>query len=289
VAQISDGELWFQLYVLHRDIAFEMCDRAWASGYTTLILTVDVPLNGNRERDSRNGFGLPVKYTARTLLDGALHPAWSLDLLRHGTPKLRNFETLQTQNIEAQAALMRRQMDASFDFEALKDLRQKWRGKLIVKGLARVEDAQRCAAIGVDAVILSNHGGRQIESAVPALATLYETATAVDIPVFADGGAKRGSDIAKALCLGAGLVGLGRVLLYALAAQGEVGVTACLNILKAELDREQAMLGAPHIADLSRDLIHPSTTTYDVEPTTRTGSGHFARATKTHQQEEKYQ
>ena len=255
IADIATGDLWFQLYVLHRDIAKAMCDRAWAAGYRTLILTVDVPLNGNRERDLRNAFGVPAKISLRTLFDGALHPAWSLDLLRHGIPKLRNFETLESVTIEAQAALMRREMDASFDFDALAWLREIWPGKLIVKGLAQETDVHRCARLGVDAAILSNHGGRQIDSAASATDSLMAFGAAPPMPVFVDGGVMRGSDIAKSLCLGASMVGLGRVLLYALAAHGEDGVRTALTLLKSELDREQAMLGAPHIADLAPELI----------------------------------
>tara|TARA_R110002110_G_scaffold211304_1_gene424007 strand:- start:28118 stop:28570 length:453 start_codon:yes stop_codon:yes gene_type:complete len=146
-------------------------------------------------------------------------------------------------------------MDASYDFEALKRLRDKWSRRLIVKGLSRADDVKRCAEIGVDAVILSNHGGRQLDSASSALATLQEVATSVDIPVFVDGGVQRGSDVLKSLCLGANMVGLGRVLLYALAAEGEAGVQHCLSLLKSEIDRDQAMLGAPDLTTLTPDLI----------------------------------
>ena len=147
-------------------------------------------------------------------------------------------------------------MDASFDFEALKWLRETWTGKLIVKGIARPEDAKRCAEIGIDGAMLSNHGGRQIDSALPALATLETCLAATDMPLFVDGAVTRGSHIAKALCAGARMVGLGRVLLYGLAAAGETGVKHCLSILMEELDREQAMLGAPKLSDLSADLLH---------------------------------
>lgn len=255
IAKEGDGEKWFQLYVLYREIANIMCDRALKAGYEALILTVDVAVNGYRERELRNHFALPVKYRPKTLLDGALHPRWALDFMRHGVPELRNFDTLENVSPEMRAALIRRQMDASFDFDALKKLRDRWPKKLIVKGILRVDDAKKCAKASVDAIIVSNHGGRQIDGAIPALDALEQIAAAVDIPVLFDSGVRRGSDIVKACCLGAKMAGLGRAVLYALGADGEAGVERCIEILKDEIDRHQALLGAPEIKDLTADLL----------------------------------
>lgn len=255
VARASDGEKWFQLYVLSRELAEVLVKRAQAAQYDALILTVDAHVNGYRERDMRNGFALPVRYTPRTVLDGTLHPRWSMDFLRTGVPKLENFETMEAKSPEAQAALLRRQMDAGFDWDALAWLRDLWPGKLMVKGILRRDDAEACARLGVDAVIVSNHGGRQLDGNVTAVDQVAEISGAVDIPVLFDGGIRRGTDVIKGLCLGASMAGLGRAALYGLAAEGEAGVSGCIDILRDEIDRAMALLGAPDIASLGPDLL----------------------------------
>ncbi|BCH33760.1 lactate dehydrogenase [Mesorhizobium sp. L-8-10] len=255
IARAGDGDKWFQLYVLHREISAAMCCRARDAGYSTLMLTVDVPLNGYRERDMRNGFGLPPRYTPRSIWDGITHPGWSLDYLRHGVPKLKNFETTGTQNAEVQAALMKRRMDASFDWDALAGLRDLWPGKLMVKGILRKDDARRCADLGVDAVILSNHGGRQLDDTVSPVAVLPEIAAELKIPVLIDSGIRRGADVVKSLCLGAGLAGIGRPALYAVAAEGEAGIDRLIAILRDEMDRALAMLGVAALSELEASLM----------------------------------
>ena len=255
VARAGDGDKWFQLYVLHREISTAMCRRARDAGYSTLILTVDVPLNGYRERDMRNGFGLPPRYTPRTLWDGITHPAWSLDFLRHGVPGLKNFETTESRDPAVQAALMKRQMDASFDWEALAALRDLWPGKLVVKGILRKDDASRCAAMGIDAVILSNHGARQLDDTVAPLDVLPEISSDLDLPLLVDSGIRRGSDVIKALCLGAGMAGIGRPALYAVAARGEAGLDQLIAILRDEMDRTLAMLGTAALPELGQALL----------------------------------
>ncbi|WP_321883910.1 alpha-hydroxy-acid oxidizing protein [Burkholderia cepacia] len=255
VAKASDGERWFQLYVVHRKLAELLVERALNSGYTTLILTTDVGVNGKRERDMRNGFGLPMKYTPRTIFDGATHPRWSLSLVTHGIPQLANFASDQVQDTELQAALMSRQMDASFSFEDLAWLRERWPHKLLIKGLARAEDAERCIALGADGVILSNHGGRQLDSAIAPLETLSETVARIGAPVMLDSGIRRGSDVVKAVALGASAVLLGRATLYGLAARGAAGVDAVLEIMRDEIDRTLAQIGCPTITGLSPQYI----------------------------------
>jgi (S)-mandelate dehydrogenase len=257
VAKATSGELWFQLYVVHRKLAELLVKRALNSGYTTLILTTDVGVNGKRERDIRNGFGLPIKYSARTVMDGVLHPRWSLDLMRHGTPQLANFASDQVQDTELQAALMSRQMDTSFSFDDLAWLRDLWPHKLLIKGLCRPADAARCIELGADGVILSNHGGRQLDSAVAPLETLQETAARISAPVLLDSGIRRGSDIVKALALGANAVLLGRATLYGLAANGPEGVDSVLRILKDEIDGTLAQIGCPSVDLLSREYLTP--------------------------------
>ncbi|MCP8688702.1 alpha-hydroxy-acid oxidizing protein [Marinobacterium sedimentorum] len=255
VAQCCDGEKWFQLYVVHRKLAQQLVERARHAGYTTLILTTDVAINGLRERDLRNDFGLPVRYTPRVMLDGCLHPRWSIDLLRHGVPQLANFKSADAQDTEVQAALLSRQMDASFDWDALKWLRELWPHTLIVKGIIDPADAQRCVELGADGVILSNHGGRQLDTCLAPIECLEDTVRMIDKPVLIDSGFRRGSDVVKAIAMGAQGVLLGRALLYALAARGEAGVEHALELITSEIDRTLANLGSRSITELNRSFV----------------------------------
>jgi (S)-mandelate dehydrogenase len=255
VADASKGDLWFQLYIVQRKLAEQMVRRADAAGYSTLVLTTDVGVNGNRERDLRNNFGLPMRYTPRLIYDGVTHPWWSLDFVRNGMPRMGNFVTADPSDIAIQAALMSRQMDASFSWDDLGWLRKLWPRKLLVKGIMRPDDAERCVAAGADGVILSNHGGRQLDSAVSPLDVLAETRTRMSAPILIDSGYRRGTDIVKALALGANAVLLGRATLYGLAAAGEAGVNHVLGLLKDEVDRTLAQIGCPSVGQLSPGYI----------------------------------
>jgi (S)-mandelate dehydrogenase len=255
VANVASGELWFQLYIVHRKLAERLVQRALAAGYTTLVLTTDVGVNGKRERDLRNGFAMPVRYTLRTLLDGILHPRWSWDLVRHGMPQLANFASADVRDAEIQVALMSRQMDASFAWQDLKWLRDMWPHTLLIKGISRPDDAEHCIELGADGVILSNHGGRQLDAAIAPLEALSVTSQRIGAPVLIDSGIRRGSDVVKAVALGAKAVLLGRATLYALAAQGERGVEAVLSMLKSEIDTTLAQIGCPAVTQLDSDYI----------------------------------
>jgi (S)-mandelate dehydrogenase len=255
VAQESKGDLWFQLYIVQRKLAEQMVRRADAAGYSALVLTTDVGVNGNRERDLRNHFGLPLKYTPKLILDGGLHMGWSLRFLLSGMPQLANFATADASDVDVQAALMSRQMDASFNWDDLAWLRKLWPRRLLVKGITRPDDAERCIAAGADGVILSNHGGRQLDSCVSPLEILAETRARISAPILVDSGFRRGSDIVKALAFGANAVLLGRATLYGLAATGEAGVDQVLRLLKDEVDRTLAQIGCPEIGQLSLDFL----------------------------------
>jgi (S)-mandelate dehydrogenase len=255
VARASDAELWFQLYVVHRRLAEQLVRRARDAGFTTLILTTDAGVNGKRERDLRNGFGVPMKYSPPTILDVLAHPRWTRDLLIHGVPRLANFAGDAVRDAEVQAALMRRQMDASFGWSDLAWLRDLWPHTLLVKGILHADDAVRCARLGIDGVILSNHGGRQLDGAVASIQVLPTVASATDIPILVDSGVRRGADVVKAVALGSRAVLLGRAPLYGLAARGEQGVVDVLDILRAEIDTTLAQVGCAGIDDLSRDVI----------------------------------
>jgi len=255
VAQACDGEFWFQLYVVHRKLAELLVKRARHAGCTTLILTADVGVNGKRERDIRNGFGLPMKYNMKTVADGILHPRWTWNLLTKGMPQLANFASEQIQDAEMQAALLKRQMDASFSWADLARLRDMWPHKLLVKGLTREDDVARCASLGVDGVIMSNHGGRQLDSAISPIQALPQAAAAASLPILVDSGVRRGADIVKAIALGADAVFLGRATLYGLAARGYEGVMEVLDLLKSEIDTTLAQIGCADINALSRDYL----------------------------------
>ena len=254
VADRAGGDLWFQLYVVQRGLAEALTRRALAAGYKTLVLTVDVPVNGKRVRDLRNGFAVPFRPTLGTALDAARHPAWLLRQLRHGLPQLANFRDAgRDGGVNAQAALMKRQMDASFAWDDLKALRQSWPHALVVKGICRAEDAGRCEALGADAVVLSNHGGRQLDDTPAPLTLLPGMAGRLSRPVLVDSGVRRGADVVKAVALGASAVLIGRATLYGLAARGGAGAAHVLELLRAEIDTTLALLGRNSIGALEPD------------------------------------
>jgi len=258
VAREAGGNLWFQLYVISRALADGLVDRALAAGYRTLVLTIDVPVSGYRERDLRNGFSQPFRITPRTALDVARHPAWALQMLRHGAPQLANLASVDATDADSQAALLKRQMDASYDWTALARLRERWPHRLLVKGVLHPDDARDAFALGVDGVILSNHGGRQLDGAVSALDVLPEVVTvAQGRPVLIDGGVRRGVDIVKARALGAHAVLVGRAVQYGVAAAGQAGAAQALAMLRDEVDRVMALSGLADIAHADSALIAP--------------------------------
>ncbi|SEO25279.1 alpha-hydroxy-acid oxidizing protein [Acinetobacter sp. yr461] len=255
VAQSCDGEKWFQLYVVHEELAVQMVRRAFKAGYTTLIITLDVGVNGYRERDIRNEFGLPLRFSPSLVIDGMIHPAWALQFIRAGMPQLANFITSENHSLEVQAALMSRQMDTRFNLDSLKRIRELWPHTLLVKGIVRTDDAQSAINCGADGVILSNHGGRQLDCSISPMETLYDVSNSIDRPVLIDSGFRRGSDIVKALCLGASMVCLGRATLYGLAAKGERGVDDVIQLLKQDVDRTLAQIGCPSAKQLDTQFI----------------------------------
>jgi len=253
-AAAPDSPQWMQLYVMHREMAERMVRRAQAAGYEALVLTVDVPVSGNRELDVRNGFRLPFKPTARLALDVALHPRWALRMARHGAP---DFANLLPGDGEAaspalQAALLARAMDRTLAWEQLAWLRELWKGPLLLKGVLHADDARRALDHGIDGLIVSNHGGRQLDASPSAIAALPSVVAAVGerIPVLMDSGIRRGADVAKALALGARAVLVGRPVLYALATSGQSGVEAWLRTLREDLIRTMVLLGARSVDEL---------------------------------------
>lgn len=259
VRETAEGVQWMQLYVMHRGLAEGIVRRAAQAGYQALVLTVDVPVSGNRERDARNGFRLPFRPGARLAWDALTHPRWSLRMAAGGSPDFANLrvdERLAAESAAMQAALLARSMDRTLVWESLAWLRQSWQGPLLLKGTLHPDDARLALDHGVDGLIVSNHGGRQCDAAPSAIAALPGIVRAVDgrIPVFMDSGIRRGSDIARALALGARAVFLGRPVLYGLAAQGQAGAQAVLQFFAEELLRSMALLGASRPEHLAQSL-----------------------------------
>ena len=253
-AGAADGVQWMQLYVMHREMAQRIVQRAQRAGYQALVLTVDVPVSGYRELDVRNGFRMPFKPTARLAWDLLRHPRWSLRSARAGVPDFVNLtaDGEAAGSASMQAALLARAMDRSLVWETLAWLRDHWHGPLLLKGVLSAQDARLALTHGVNGLIVSNHGGRQLDASPSAIAALPAVVDAVQdrMPVFMDSGIRRGSHIAKALALGATAVFVGRPVLFGLAAGGPAGVDAVLKSLTDELVRTMTLLGTPSLADL---------------------------------------
>jgi|HubBroStandDraft_6_1064221.scaffolds.fasta_scaffold12457_2 isopentenyl diphosphate isomerase/L-lactate dehydrogenase-like FMN-dependent dehydrogenase len=266
VKAASQGPVWYQLYLLGgREAAEGSIDRARRAGFSALVITVDTPVAGLRERDPRNGMKelLGTSWFARIpyLPNILAHPGWlSSFLLDGGVPKLENVVIPgkgPMELLDVGAALA----SATVTWEDLRWIRQVWSGPIIVKGLLTGDDARRAADEGAAAVVVSNHGGRQLDSVSPSLRALPEVVAAVKgrIEVLMDGGVRRGSDIVKALCLGARAVLLGRAYAYGLGAAGPAGVVRALEILRADVERTVRLLGCPSIAALDRSYVEVPT------------------------------
>ena len=262
VAEASgDGRRWFQVYVWRdRGLVREMIERAAASGYEALMLTVDTAVLGRRERDVRRGFSLPPKIGLETLIDGALHPAWTWSFVRSEPIRFANV-TGQSVGDGATAVSLADYINSQFDpalsWSDIDWMRSVWDGPIIVKGIQTVDDAVLAADAGVEVVSLSNHGGRQLDTAPAILDLVAPVRDAVGdrVEIICDGGVRRGSDIVKALALGANACTAGRPYLYALGAAGERGVDFLLNLLETDVRRTMALVGATTTKDLTPDLI----------------------------------
>ena len=261
VAAEAGGRLWFQLYVVRdREFREKLVSRAKDSGYEALLVTVDLPVSGKRERDPRNGFVTPYSPNWRNSRDILGKPAWLLDIVRHRLPGMANFEGYKFSSPTGTdiATAVGREMDASFNWEELKRLRDLWPRKLLLKGVERPDDAGRALATGCDGVVVSNHGGRQLDGAAPSLEALPAVARAVGskMTVLLDGGVRRGVDILKARALGAQAVLTGRATLFGVMAGGEAGARRALEILSGELERAMKLCGARRIEEITPDLLH---------------------------------
>lgn len=271
VAKASSGRLWFQAYVLrNQEFFWKMIERAEHAGFEALVITVDLAVGGKRERDFRNQFSVPFRITRRNALDFALHPRWTLDILRRGIPAFENLRGLElsAKSATAIASSVGRSYDPGFDWKRLEEVRQRWPRRLVVKGVSRGDDAGRLAALGVDAIVVSNHGGRQLDGAVATLDALPEVLQGVGgrVPVLLDGGIRRGADAAKALALGAAGVLLGRATLFGAVAGGPAGALKALDILRDEFIRTLQLCGVTDPRGLAADLLRTHTLNQETTP-----------------------
>jgi len=257
IARDAPGRHWLQAYVFaERRITEAILGRARDAGFECAILTSDFPVTGKRERDLRTGLLPAQQFTLATKLDMLAHPRW-LATVATRRPRFVNIERELPPGTDVNAFVGHSMFDPSFCWDDVKRFRDRWPRKLLLKGVLRADDAERALAAGIDGLVLSNHGGRQLDGAISALDALPEVARVVGgrVSILVDGGVRRGSDIAKAVALGAEGVLLGRAPVYGLAAGGEAGVAHALAILADELDRTLALTGCTSVSGLSQDLV----------------------------------
>ena len=264
IATAAPGRLWFQAYILRNKPFLEaLIQRALAADYEALVITVDLPVGGKRERDFRNHFSVPFRFTPKNVIDFMQHPRWLTSIIRHGMPVMENLVGLDAQatSSTAIASSVGRNYDPAFNWDALQKIRDNWPRKLIVKGILSPQDALRVADMGCDALVVSNHGGRQLDGAVATFDALPGVVQAVNgrIPVLLDGGIRRGTDIFKALACGAQGVMLGRATLYGASAAGEPGASRAIAILKDELVRTMQLCGVCTVQGIDASLLFSRT------------------------------
>ena len=253
---------WYQGYLpAGRERIGRLLDRVRAAGYEVLVVTLDVPVGANRENNLRNGFSMPVRPNLRLALDGLLHPRWLAGtlvrtLLRSGIPRFENFAAERGGWIISTPPGGQHAGRDALTWSDLAWIRSEWKGRMVLKGILGVGDARRACGEGADGIIVSNHGGRQLDGAVAPLRVLAGIVEAArGTAVMMDGGIRRGTDVLKALALGAKCVFAGRPILYGAAVAGEAGVRHAIAILREEIDRDLALLGCADIASVNRDLL----------------------------------
>jgi len=251
--EFTEGRSWLQLYIFQDEkFVMELLDRAEKTGYKTLVLTVDVPIQFRRAKDDKNGFTVPFKIGPKQFFDFATHPNWSISTLLYGIPKPMNYETSKGGN-----KFVRSESRGSTDWETLKRIRNAWKGKLVVKGVMSQDDALKIKNEGADAIQVSNHGGRQLESATSAINALplIRKALGPEFPLIFDSGIRSGGDIVRALAFGADYVMIGRPLMYAIGADGAKGLRKIIEIIKGELSTTLGLVGLTDINDITSEII----------------------------------
>jgi len=259
VAAASSGPKMYQLYIYkNRDYTRQMIERCKRAGYHALCLTVDGPVPGNRERDLRNGWGVKIKLSAGSAIDFAMHPKWVAGYLRKGPISLSNIaEQMGSNKVAEQMAWLGQQLTTTLTWKDVREFIELWDGPFAIKGILSTDDARRAVDVGATAVILSNHGGRQLDCAASPIEVLPEIAKAVghQVEVILDGGIRRGTHILKALALGAKACSTGRPWIYGLGAAGEAGALKALTILRNELVRDMKLSGCVDTAQVDETLV----------------------------------
>jgi len=261
VAEEAGGTLWFQLYMWpDRSLSHKLVERAKAAGYEALVVTVDGVVPGNREYNLRNGFTIPFTFTRGNITDVLRHPRWMLGVLGRylvttGMPRYQNYPTDIKYRITAGPMGRSSMRNDSLNWDDLRALRKLWPHRLLVKGLLHPQDALMAADCGADGVIVSNHGGRNLDTVISPIEALPEVVDAVGkrVAVLVDSGFRRGTDVIKALAMGAHAVQIGRATLYGVAAGGEEGARRAISIFRGEIDRVIALLGCNSISELSME------------------------------------
>ena len=263
IGVIAGDLLWFQLYCTEKpEIENDLIDRAEAAGCQVLIVTVDIPTATRREKDIANGLSVPPKFDLMTLSQVALRPAWALATLRAGIPR---FKTLlpyvpNGSTLAASAIFLNDMVEGHVTVQKLERIRERWRGQLVIKGILTVEDACLCQDLGVDAIVVSNHGGRQLDAAplIPQVLPHIRAAVGPELPLIADSGVRSGLDIARLIACGANFVLIGRPFAYAVAAAGEAGVDHAIFLLREELKQTLSQIGCQRLQDLAAHRIKKS-------------------------------
>ncbi|MBM4228800.1 MAG: alpha-hydroxy-acid oxidizing protein [Gammaproteobacteria bacterium] len=262
VAACNAGPKWFQIYVFKdRGLVSEFIQRCRAAQYHALCLTIDLPITGKRERDFRTGMTLPPTFTLRSWLDFVLHPVWSATHVTSAPFSLANVahrvQTVDSDNVETLMSYIGSQFDRTVTWDDAAAMVQEWGGPFAVKGILTVDDAKRAVDIGATAIIVSNHGGRQLDHCPTPIDVLPEIVAAVGdrAEVILDGGVRRGTDVLKALALGARACMTGRCYLYGLGAGGEAGVDKALQILREEIARDMALLGTRNVKEITGSYV----------------------------------
>jgi L-lactate dehydrogenase (cytochrome) len=261
VASVSNGRKWLQVYMWRdRGLVKDLLQRAAAAGYEAAVLTVDTAVLGRRERDVRRGFSLPPKIGPETLLDGLLHPGWTWDFVRSEPILFANVVGAQVGDGSSAVTLadyVNAQFDPAISWDDIDWLRDAWAGPVLVKGIQSVADAVIAAERGADAILISNHGGRQLDGSPASIRLVAPIVSAVGdrTEVILDGGVRRGSDVVKAIALGARACMIGRAYLYGLGAGGERGVHYAIDLLDADIRRTMALCGVASIGGITADLV----------------------------------
>lgn len=258
VAAAATGPLWFQLYLQpDREATARLLDRAVAAGYEVLCVTIDEPIASKRERDIRNNLTIPLKMSPRTLMTGMSNPRWAMDFVlgNVGRGKGHGNYRMAVDSVHRFAHVVRSLTSVTADDVAW--LRERWPGKLVLKGVMRADECEDMVALGADGLVVSNHGGRCIDGTRASIEVLPEVVDAVGdrVEIFLDGGVRRGSHVVKALALGATAVLVGRPYMFGLAAGGQEGVARVLEIFRTEIEQTMGLLGCTAVPDVDRSLV----------------------------------